>query len=155
LDTEISWDSNPPDPSGVPILRQARWVEQTMYVLWSQGVSTILWLQIIDAPPIPSYGTTGQRGMYFLNGQPKPAAQALRFPFVTRRRNRHAIQVWGRAPQGGSLRIEVRRGGRWRTARRLKVAQHQVFLAALPIRGEAVLRAQMYAQTSLNWTQSR
>lgn len=153
-DTEVSWDSRPPDPQGIPIARQARWVEQTMYVLWSQGVDTILWLQIIDAPPIPSYGTTNQGGMYYLNGQPKPAARALRFPFVTQRLSRRKVIAWGRAPQGGRLAIEVRRRGRWKTVRRLRVRTHEVFSVKLRIRGRFVARAAIGSQRSLTWKQS-
>ena len=154
-DTEISWDSDPPDPGGVPINRQARWVEQTMYVLWRQGVDTVLWLQIIDSPPIPSYGTSNQGGMYFLNGAPKPAAQALRFPFVTRRLSRRYIQAWGRAPQGGRLAVEKRSGRAWTVVRRVRLKKHQVFLVRLRIRGPALMRADLDGQTSLTWMQSR
>ena len=83
--TEISWDTNPPDPNGVPIQTQARWLEQAMYVLWRQGVSNVLWLQIRDSPPIPSYAASYQAGLYYLGGGAKPAATAFRFPFVTNR----------------------------------------------------------------------
>jgi hypothetical protein len=154
-DTEVSWDSNPPDPGGIPIDRQARWVEQTMYVLWSQGVNTILWLQIVDSPPIPSYGTTNQGGMYYLDGQPKPAAQALRFPFVTQRIDRLTVDAWGRAPLGGRLTIQVRHGSSWKNVRRLRLKLHQVFIVALPIRGRAVMRAEIGGLQSLTWTQSQ
>jgi hypothetical protein len=153
-DTEISWDSDPPDPGGVPINRQARWVEQTMYVLWRHGVDTVLWLQIVDSPPIPNYGTTNQGGMYFISGAPKPAAQALRFPFVTRRLNTGHIQAWGLAPQGGRLAVERRRGAFWKVVRTLRLKKHQVFLVKLRVRGRALLRANMYGQTSLTWMQS-
>lgn len=154
-DTEISWDSSPPDPQGVPIQKQARWVEQTMYVLWSQGVDTILWLQIIDAPPIPSYGATNQGGMYYVNGQPKPAAQAMRFPFVTQRKGKKRVLAWGRAPQGGRLQLQLRRRGRWVTVHRLRVRSRQVFTVTLPLRGRFVARAVIGSQQSLTWTQSR
>ena len=151
--TEISWDSSPPDPGGVPIGRQARWLEQSLYVLWRQGVSTVLWLQIVDAPPIPNYGSTYQAGLYYLNGTPKPAAQAFRFPFVTRRLNRGHIQAWGLAPHTGKLTIEQLRAGRWLVLRRLVARSGQVFAIDLPVRGRAVLRAQADPETSLTWTQ--
>jgi hypothetical protein len=153
--TEISWDSSPPDPDGIPVAEQARWLEQALYVLWRQGVDTVLWLQIVDAPPIPSYGSTYQAGLYYLDGTSKPAAQAFRFPFVTRRLNRGRIQAWGRAPRRGKLAIEQLRGGRWRVLRRLVVQTDQVFAVSLPIRGRAVLRAQADPDTSLAWTQGR
>jgi hypothetical protein len=39
------------------------------------------------------------------------------------------------------------------TLRRLRVQSDQVFVAVLPVRGRAMLRAQSDADTSLNWTQ--
>ena len=77
--TEISWDSDPPDPNGVPVQTQARWCEQAMDALWREGVGTILFLAIVDAPPIPNYASTYQSGIYYLDGQPKPSATAFRF----------------------------------------------------------------------------
>lgn len=151
--TEISWDSSPPDPNGVPVAKQARWLEQALYVLWRQGVDTVLWLQIVDSPPIPSYGATYQAGLYYLDGTAKPAAQAYRFPFVTRRVDRGHIQAWGRAPRGGKVAIEVQRHRRWMVLRRLRVRTDQVFQTLLPLRGRAVLRAQAGPDTSLPWTQ--
>jgi hypothetical protein len=151
--TEISWDSSPPDPNGVPVAEQARWLEQALYVLWRQGVRTVLWLQIIDSAPIPNYGSTYQAGLYYLTGAPKPAAVAYRFPFVTRRLNHGHIQAWGRAPRGGKLVIEQQRRGRWVVLRRMLVRTDQVFQAVLSVRGRAVLRAQSDPDTSLPWTQ--
>lgn len=151
--TEISWDSSPPDPHGVPIAGHARWLEQALYVLWSQGVDTVLWLQIVDAPPVPNYASTYQAGLYFIRGAAKPAAQAFRFPFITRRLSRGSVQAWGRAPEGGTVVIEIQRGSRWVAVRRLSVALHHVFTTMLAVRGKAVFRAKTGAQTSLTWTQ--
>jgi hypothetical protein len=154
-DDEIGWDSNPPDPDGVPIEKQARWVEQAMYELWHQGVDTVLWLQIGDAPPIPNYADTYQGGMYYQNGKPKPAATAFAFPFVTQRLSETHIQAWGRAPSGGRLRIEMRHGAGWTVVRRLNVGARQVFAVTLTVRGRAVYRAQVGDVTSLTWTQPK
>jgi hypothetical protein len=151
--TEISWDSSPPDPDGVPIAKQAGWLEQAMYVLWRQGVSTVLWLQIVDAPPIPNYGSTYQAGLYYIGGGAKPAAQAFRFPFVTQRSGAARIEAWGRSPANGNVAIEQRRGSRWVLLRTLPARVDQVFTATLPVRGYAMLRAQIGGQTSLDWTQ--
>jgi hypothetical protein len=153
--TEISWDTSPPDPGGIPAARQARWLEQALYVLWNQGVDTVLWLQIVDSPPIPSYGATYQSGLYYEGGAAKPAAQAYRFPFVTRRLSGGRIQAWGRAPRDGKITIEQRRGTRWMVLRRVAVRSDQVFIAILSVRGRATLRAQAEPDTSLAWTQGR
>jgi hypothetical protein len=136
--TEISWDSDPPDPNGVPIEQQARWYEQAMYVLWRQGVDTVLWLQIVDAPPIPNYASTYQSGLFYLDGSPKPSATAIRFPFVTDRIDSSHVQAWGRAPTGGVLTLEVQRAGQWAVIARLRVRTHEVVFTKLPLRGAAV-----------------
>jgi hypothetical protein len=153
-DTEISWDSNPPDPDGVPVNTEAKWVEQADYVLWKQGVDTVLWLQIVDSPPVPNYASTYQSGVYYLNGTPKPSATSFRFPFVTVRPSRQKLQAWGRAPQAGRLRIEVRRGGRWKLVKALRVKNHHVFLTTITLPGKVTLRAQIGKQTSLSWLQT-
>ena len=116
--TEISWDSDPPDPNGVPIAEQARWYEQAMYVLWRQGVSTVLWLQIVDSPPIPNYGSTYQAGIYYLNGTPKPSAVAFRFPFVTRRLNHRHSPSLGPRSSGRQTHHRKQSGGGWKVLKR-------------------------------------
>lgn len=55
-----------------------------MYVLWSQGVSAVFWLQI-DDPMTAAPATALDAGLYFQDGRRKPAATAYRFPFVTNR----------------------------------------------------------------------
>ncbi len=32
--TEFSWDSSPPDPQGVPVATQARWLEEALHIFW-------------------------------------------------------------------------------------------------------------------------
>jgi hypothetical protein len=78
--TEVSNDSNPPDPRGVPILTHARWVQQTIYELWRQGASLVSWFPIRDQAP--NYGATYQSGVYFYDGAPKLSQRAFAFPFV-------------------------------------------------------------------------
>jgi hypothetical protein len=152
--SEFSWDSDPPDPHGVPIQREARWLEQALYVLWRQGVSTAMWLQLVDSPPIPNYASTYQAGLYFLDGKPKPTATAYRFPFVTSRLSSDRVLAWGRAPDTGTVLVQLLRGGRWQTIRRLRASRHSVFETTLPLRGRALLRAVLGAQVSLTWSQS-
>jgi hypothetical protein len=151
--TEISWDTNPPDPNGVPTQTQARWLEQALFILWRQGVSTVLCLQIRDSPPIPSYAATYQGGLYYLGGAAKPAATAFRFPFVINRLTRSRLQAWGRSPSTGKLTIEERRSGRWVAVSRLSLRAGQVFSTTLRLTGSATLRARTASDTSLSWTQ--
>jgi hypothetical protein len=104
--TEVSYDSDPPNPGGVPMPEFELWTEETLYELWSEGVGTITWYLIRDQPPIPNYGSSYQSGMYFLDGTAKPAEQAFRFPLVIdSRRKGHAI-LWTRVPAAGTLVVE-------------------------------------------------
>jgi hypothetical protein len=150
--TETSWDSNPPDPRGVPVQTHARWLEQTMYLLWRQGVSTVLWYLIKDAPPVPDYASSYQSGTYLIGGQAKPAAEAFRFPFVAVRQGGGALLLWGKAPNSGTIAIERRTGSEWRLVRSLSVPPGKVFQARLSVRAKAVLRARQGADTSLPWS---
>jgi hypothetical protein len=150
--TELSWDSSPPDPHGVPAATQARWLEQSFELLWQEGVSTAMWYLIVDAPPSPSYAASYQSGVYLLDGRPKPAATAFRFPFVQvgSLRRSHAL-LWGRAPLGSTVAIEGRSHGHWRPLRTLRPAAGGVFELHLSVHRGEQLRASQAGEVSLPW----
>lgn len=151
--TEFGWDSRPPDPDGVPETTRARWLAESFYLLWRQGVDTVNWFQIRDQDPGGNYGATYQTGLYFLDGRPKLAARAFAFPFMTERASRERLRAWGKAPVAGSLTIERREGGKWLPVKALRVGGNRVFLTALRLRGRVELRARIGDQTSLTWLQ--
>ncbi len=162
--TEFSWESSPPDPSAVPAARQARWLEEAIYELWSQGVNVISWFLITDRPPVPDYRSTYQSGLYALNGAPKPAATAFRFPFVVicptmiAPGMRVSCLAWGKAPTR-SVMIERLVRGRWHRVLAPRSGPDGVFTARLRLTQGAVLRAFSRPSTrsagavsiSLNW----
>jgi hypothetical protein len=150
--TELGWDSSPPNPGGVPIVQQARWYEQALATLWRQGVDTVLLLQLVDAPPVPDYASSYQTGLYYVNGQPKPAATAFRFPFVASRSGHGTTLVWGRAPVAGRLAIQRLTPRGWRAITTLRVGTEQVFQRKIVQRGSVVLRAAVAGETSLTWS---
>lgn len=149
--TETSYDSSPPDPRGIPIETQARWLEQTFGELWHEGVSAVFWNQVGDQPPIPSYAATVQSGVYYRGGAPKPALTAYRFPLVTWPAGAGTSELWGRSPVAGRVELEERIHGRWRVLRRLTAGAHQVFVVRVPARHLGAVRALAGAQTSLVW----
>jgi hypothetical protein len=149
--TEVGYNSAPPNPEGVPLATHARWLEQTLYELWRQGVSTIIWYPFVDQPPVPSYSTTSQAGVYFLDGRPKPALSAFRFPLVAQRAGHRGMRIWGRAPEAGTLRIEQETRSGWRPLRTMRVHAHAVFTTAIARRGGMSLRAQIGNETSPTW----
>ena len=150
--TEIWWDSRPPDPRGVPIRRHARWLEESFYVLWRQGVKTVIWFQIRDAAGGPgSWAATQQTGLYTIGNRPKPALRAFRFPFVADRLGTRRVRLWGIAPRRGGVRVQIRRGGGWRGLRRLRAGKDRVFTGVVRLRGGGKLRARARGRTSLVW----
>jgi hypothetical protein len=152
--TEFWYDSNPPDPTGVPIDQQARWYEQDLYLFWRQGAEAAIALQIRDAPEGNSYASTYQSGAYFIDGSPKPAATAFRFPFVTHRTGPFKVGAWGIAPRAGQVRIQAYRDGIWKTLTTIvaKGPGHP-FSGELKLFRFAKLRGVIGDQASLAWSQ--
>jgi hypothetical protein len=153
--TEVGYNTNPPNPQGVPMATAARWLEQTLELLWSQGVALITWNTIVDQPPIPSYSETSQSGIYFVNGQPKPLLlDAFRFPLVATRDSQSELTIWGRSPAKGRVVIERQVGTAWKPVASLAVNIADTFLTHLVDTGPVVLRAEIGQYTSLPWVQS-
>jgi hypothetical protein len=152
--TEFWWDSNPPNPAGAPLLTQARWIEQSLYLFWKAGASAAINLQIRDSTAYPDVRSGFQSGLYFLDGSPKPALTAFRFPFVTERINQRTLRAWGKAPETGELRIQRKRGARWKTIRKLNVGKGAVFATKLRLRGKQWLRATVGSSASVVWKQA-
>ena len=150
--TEVSYDSSPPDPDGVPTALQARYLQETFYLLWRQGVDTITWFQIRDQLPNPSYAATNQSGIFTAAGVAKPSRRAFRFPLVAERGARGYRRVWGRSPRAGSVRIERRTASGWRLVRTLRVRRHGTFLVQVPARGSSRLRARVGGEASAVWS---
>ena len=97
--TEVSYDSSPPDPHGVPAARHARYLEEALYLLWRQGVDPITWFQIRDQLPVPSYAATNQSGVYFADGRAE--ARPARVPLPVRRRARRPRVAARLGPRAG------------------------------------------------------
>jgi hypothetical protein len=149
--TEIWWDSNPPDPHGVPVRRQARFVTEALFDLWRQGVGAVLWWYLRDQPEGASFAATQQSGLFFLDGRPKPAYLAYRFPFVARRSGGGRVLLWGKAPAAGRVVVErhTRRG--WEPLAKPVAASGGVFTARVAAKGSFQARARQGSQTSSPW----
>lgn len=152
--TEFWYDSNPPDPNGVPIAKQARWYEQDLYSFWKQGASVAICLQVIDSPEGKSYASSLQAGVYFVDGTPKPSQTAMAFPFVAHREGPFKVGVWGIAPQRGKVRVQALRGGKWKTIATVAAkGQGRPFTTSVELLRFANLRAKLGSLTSLTWSQ--
>ena len=136
--TEFSWDSDPPDPGGLPMPILARWTAEALHTAWRAGVSRFFWYSLRDQAPNPSrsFSETLESGLYFRGATlaedvPKRQLYAFRFPFVAYARA-GAIRFWGRTPdsRGGRVSIQLRRGGRWRTVAAPRADRGGIFSGA-------------------------
>jgi hypothetical protein len=132
--TEFSWDTNPPDPGGVPLRLHARWTSEALFRMWENGITHVTWFLLRDEPRATSDFQSGlyMRGSSPARDRPKPALQAFRFPFVAFG-SRSGIDVWGRTPGSttASARIDLRNAGRWRTIGRVRADPNGIFRARL------------------------
>jgi hypothetical protein len=156
--TELWWITNPPNqsPFSFSPSQQARWIEEAFYMLWKQGVNVVVNMEIRDTQYQPQNPlATIQTGVYFFDDRPKPSARTFRFPFVTHRKSRTRVGAWGKAPSSGSLQIQRRRHGGWRTVKRLSVRRGKVFTPTLRLRGAAELRGKIGTDASRPWHQGK
>ncbi len=149
--TEVGYNTDPPNPQGVPVRTAARWLAQTLELLWAQGVSLITWNLIGDQPPDPSYSETSQSGIYYVNGSPKaPLVAAFGFPVVATRTG-STVAVWGRSPARGRLLIERQTGSGWGILATLHVNVGNTFLTHFVDTSPVTVRALIGTDTSLPW----
>ena len=146
--TEFSWDSNPPDPEGVPLALDARWVSEGLYRMWSAGVSAVIWHLLQDQPLRTS---PYQSGFFTVAGRAKSTLEAFRFPFVAFTQG-SGVTIWGRTPPGRSrsVAVEAQVGGRWIRVARTTADQYGIFSKVLQVpAGSTELRAQVGSETSI------
>jgi hypothetical protein len=146
--TEYSYESRPPDPKGVPLPLLTRWVSESLYRMWQDGVSLVTWFYLRDGPTNEPF----QSGLYFRNGKgiagdkPKPALRAFRFPFVAFRAKGGKISFWGRTPlevRKGVV-IEQKAGARWRRLATPAVDRYGIFSGRIEkAKARGPLRARM------------
>lgn len=121
--TEMSWDSSPPDPGGVPMSILTRWTAEALYRSWKVGVSKFFWFSLRDqAPGDLPWSDTLQSGLYFRGDsieqdRPKRSLKAFRFPLVAySKKGKGGVYYWGKTPnsKSGRVVIQFKTGGGWR-----------------------------------------
>ena len=156
--TELWWESRPPDPyKGNPgLMKQAAWYTKANYILWRQGASLSLLLQVLDLPynGIPGRDNDNlQTGVFFEDGTPKPSATAMRFPFLVDRKSKRKVLLWGKAPSGGTMAITQK--GIKKPIARFEVPADRVFAHQIHLvsgKHKQKLRATVGGETSLYWS---
>jgi hypothetical protein len=151
--TEFGWDTNPPDPKGVPVDLQARWISEAFFRMWRAGVTVASWFQMRDG-----WGPDARfaDGLYRICPArpdnpacdwPKPSFHSFRFPFVAFRRDRRHVLIWGRTPNGvpGTVIVEQARRSGFQRVATLATDGYGIFQRTLRIgrRSRGSLRARL------------
>ena len=149
--TEMWWESNPPDaeaPWSVSLSKQAKYIEEAIMQLHDQGAKVVINFPLVDTTDIAG---NLQSGLFFADGSPKPSFTAFRFPLVAKR-VRGGAKVSGKSPSAGKLKIQKSRGGgKWKTVKRLKVRENEVFSTKVRNQGTKGFRGVISGQKSLVW----
>lgn len=139
---EFSWDTNPPDPGGLPMKIETRWLAEALYRAWRAGVEAFFWFSLRDRTPNPSlpFSQTLESGLYFRGhtleqDQPKEIFFAYRFPFVAYPREK-GLFFWGRTPSNakGKVVIQILKRGHWRRAAVARADETGIFRGLSPRR---------------------
>jgi hypothetical protein len=157
--SEWAWDSNPPDPQGVPQSLHARWVSEALYRMWDAGVSLATWFFLRDGA---GQDARFQSGLYsrcadgVYCDRAKPSLVAFRFPFVAFR-GAKGVRIWGRTPTGyeGGVVIERSRRGKWTRVRSVRTNSAGIFTKLLPKARRGRYRARIPGEASLGFSLKR
>lgn len=137
--TELSWDSKPPDPGGLPMSILKRWTAEALYRAWDAGISHFFWYSLRDEAPDPmrAFSESLESGLYFrgptvAEDRPKPNMYAFRFPLVASAR-KDGFFYWGRTPnsRGGKVVLAVLEHGRWRRAGMARASGNGIFTGTI------------------------
>ena len=111
--TEYGYQTNPPDPFGVPLLEQARFVgKAARRVYAAPKVDMLIHYLYRDEPDVDRW----QSGLQMANGREKPSLAAMALPLAQVSRKGVQTTVWGQVrPGAGAQRYMLQRlvGGRW------------------------------------------
>jgi hypothetical protein len=133
--TELSWDSNPPNPNGLSPALQAEYLEGALHVLWKQGTSLITWWNVRDDVPTPRWISTLASGIYYASATPsqdvtKSAYTADSFPFHRLSQQRHRTTL-GHGPNSRASRHPGRGRIDRTTVTTLQAGQNRIFSGSL------------------------
>jgi hypothetical protein len=163
--TEFSWDSQPPDPGGLPMDILTHWTSEALYTAWSAGVSHFFWYSLRDGlhQPGQAYKDTLESGLYFRGDteiqqdQPKEVLYAFRFPFVAFPKPK-GLFFWGRTPEStpGRVAIQIFDGSKWHNVATARAGKAGMFTGTAPSRygrdKKGYARALYRGQSSLSFS---
>lgn len=140
--TEFGWFTDPPDKLvGDSYATAARYVAYSMYEMWANGVSLVIWFGVRDVPSSAPDALTGG-GLDTSAGKPKPTLEAFAFPVVASVSHGRGF-VWGHVPVSKSVRVLVERKGQhgWKSLATVATGASGVFEYRFAASGNGTYRA--------------
>lgn len=140
-----------PEYSGAPDANtQAAWTAESMWRLYTQGVTRIYFYLIAQVPnPAVSFNTAGF-GAFTTAGSQRLQTKVTAFPVYAYRLG-SKLKVWTSAPFSGSGQIQVAYKGRFRSVKQIKLSQQRP--RTITINGTNVrkVRVKLGNATSYTW----
>ena len=110
--TEFAWLANPPGlvnagrQIGKSPATHAAYLSETLYRLWRQRFSALIWYGLHDQQS--NHFPTGLYQGGFPNATPRPALGAFKFPFFADE-SRGGVLFWGMVHNGGRTNVRIER----------------------------------------------
>jgi hypothetical protein len=115
-DTEYGYETNPPDPyAPFSPEQQAQFIGWSTYLAW-RDQNTVMFAQFLLRDSLPGPGEPGTRqywspyqtGLYYSDGEPKPAAQAFKVTLWAQRllgSDSPLVLLFGKVPAGSGPQV--------------------------------------------------
>jgi hypothetical protein len=132
--TEFGFQSRPPDPFGLSLSAQARYLNESDWIAYQDPrVASVAQYTLRDDPSEGGFNT----GLRFANGGAKPALAAYRLPIWVIATSYGHGRIWGQvraAHRSVTVTVQHRRmsRSRWRTVAQLQTNRAGYFLQRFP-----------------------
>jgi hypothetical protein len=158
--TEFGYQTFPPDVAvGVTPTLQARYLQQAAYLTWrNPRIKNVTHYEWEDEPirylgPGAKAFSGWQSGLFYADGEPKPAAQAFANPFwIDPRPGGRSARLWGQVRPGGAHAVSVQKrpagSAAWVTVARLRTNGSGYWAKIVPLGARAEYRYRYDAGTS-------
>jgi hypothetical protein len=144
--TEFGFQTKPPDPFGVSPTNQARYINESDRLFFSdRRIKSVAQYELTDVPERDQFNT-GLRFVRSRGGAEKPSYAAYRVPIVVTRRSSGSVEVYGQARParlfGGrtQVAIQMRIGGVFTTVRQASTNSRGIFRVNVNRSGAAAAR---------------
>jgi hypothetical protein len=129
--TEFGFQTHPPDPYGVSLQLQARYLNYSDWIAFrNPRIASVAQYELNDDPRVAVFNT----GLRFAGGRPKPALAAYALPIYVQRLSDGGARIFGlvRGARYATVQIQNRRSTSFRTVSVVRTNRWGYLLARVP-----------------------